>query len=51
MFASPAVLVNESAKALAAVFLPRHRIAPCGAALNIRAIRTMLLAVIVSLKC
>lgn len=51
MVASLAVLVREPVKALAAVFLPLHRIAPCAAMLSSRAIRTMLLAVIVNLKC
>ena len=51
MFVSTAAVALGLLKVLAAAFAPLHRVAPCGAALNIRAIRTMLLAVIVSLKC
>jgi hypothetical protein len=48
---SLAAWVRGPVKIIAAVFLPLHRNAPCAVGLNIRAIRTMLLAVIVSLKC
>jgi hypothetical protein len=43
--------LRDRLRRAAAASLPPHRAAPCGVALNIRAIRAMLLAVIVSLQC